>query len=251
MYKADEFVGKTVVITGAASGVGRATALAYGKAGAKLMLLDINEAGLNETVELLGDCDTATLAGSLAESEFCKQAIEKTAEHFGSIDVLCNIAGITSFYPIEDTTAESWQLNMAIHVNGPFFLSQAALPYLKQSQGNIINIASSAALIGQAYLVHYATSKAALVHMTKSMAVELINEPVRVNVICPGGIETPIMDGQEFPEGIDFDLISRYLPRRAMSSPAEIADFILYVSSSAAKSIHGAALSIDGGITAG
>ena len=252
LYKG-AFTNKTVVVTGAGSGVGRATATAYAKLRANLALLDIDNDGLAQTAKelSLGGNEALCLTLDIADPGNCQRAINAVVERFGGVDVLCNVAGIVGFRPIDNIDVNYWRKTFAVNLDGPFFLSQSALPHLKRSGGNIINVASSAALVAEAYLVPYATSKAALVHMTKSMAMETINDSVRINAIAPGAIDTPIMEGQSFPEGINFDLVARYTGLRDTSDPAEIADFIVYVSSPLAKSIHGACLSIDGGISAG
>ena len=132
MYPADEFADRIVVITGAASGVGRATALAYGKAGAKLMLLDCNKPGLQSTLDLLGQSAAGASYRSLdiGSHAQCRKAIEETAEHYGGIDILCNVAGIIGFSPIGGVTPEFWRRHFAVNLDDPFFLSQAALPHL-------------------------------------------------------------------------------------------------------------------------
>jgi len=253
MWKTDAFSGKTVVLTGAGSGVGRASAKGYAECGAKVVILDIDDVRLNETAGEIGDTGASVLAiaGDVADPAYCREAIDKAVGEFGAIDVLCNIAGIVAFRAIADIDPAFWRKHFAVNLDGPFFLSQAALPYLIQSGGNIVNVASSAAIVGEAFLVPYAASKAALVHMTKSMAMEHVNDNVRINAVAPGGIDTNIMEGQTFPDNIDFDLVSRYTGLRAASSPEEIAALIMYVSSPMASSVHGACLSIDGGISAG
>ncbi len=253
MWNEDSFVDKVVVVTGAGSGVGRATAEIYAELGAKLALLDINEQGLQATAEHAGLelAETLLIPGDIADPGYCREAIDHAVNAFGGIDVVCNVAGIVSFRAVADIDPDFWRKHFAVNVDGPFFLSQAALPHLIQRGGNIVNVASSAALVGEAFLVPYAASKAALVHMTRSMAMEHVNDDVRINAVAPGAIDTNIMEGQSFPDNIDFDLVARYTGLRSASSPEEIARFIVFVSSSFASSVHGACLSIDGGISAG
>ncbi|MEM8496551.1 MAG: SDR family oxidoreductase [Pseudomonadota bacterium] len=253
MYSKDAFQGKIVAVTGAGSGVGRALARLYSQAGASVAILDIEDERLAQTASDLTDegANVLKIVGDVSDPNYCANAIDQVVNHCGGIDVLCNVAGIVSFRAIADVDPSFWRKHFAVNVDGPFFLSQAALPHLTKTGGNIVNVASSAALVGEAFLVPYAASKAALVHMTKSMAMELVNENVRINAVAPGAIDTNIMAGQTFPDNIDFDLVSRYTGLRAASSPEEIAEFIAYISSPMASSIHGACLSIDGGITAG
>ncbi len=140
---------------------------------------------------------------------------------------------------------------MAVNMSAPFWLSQAALPHLLERGGNIVNVASSAAFLGEAYLVPYTASKAALVQMTKSMAMEFLKQNVRINAVAPGGMNTAIGANESLPEGADMALLQRFMPVRPMAEPALVADLIVYVASDRAANIHGACLSTDAGITAG
>lgn len=247
------FTKKVAVVTGAASGLGRATALAYAAEGAAVSLLDVDEAGLSATE------DEARSLGATAERArcdisdpaACHDAIEKTVAALGGIDILVNAAGITQFHHARDLTPEQWRRTMGVNLDGPFFLYQAAIGHILERKGNVLNVASSAALIGEAYLVDYCASKAGLVHLTRSLAMEHMHDDVRINAISPGGMDTPMATKVTFPDGVNGDLITRYTGQRPGSTAEEVAQFILYVTSDAAPSIHGACLSIDGGITAG
>ncbi len=244
---------KAVVVTGAASGLGRATALAYAREGARLMLIDVNAEGLDATAveaHALG-AETASERCDISDPGACRGAIAKCVSALGGVDVLANVAGVVDFYHAREVSPEQWNRFLGINLNGPFFLYQAAIGHLLESGGNILNVASSAAFVGEAYLVPYATSKAALVHMTKSLAMEHMHDGIRINAIAPGGMTTPMGATVSIPEDANGDLIGRYTGIRAPSSPEEVADLILYVTSDRAASIHGACLSIDGGITAG
>ena len=136
-------------------------------------------------------------------------------------------------------------------MRGPFFVIQSALPYLIESAGSVVNVASASAFLGHAYLTHYASSKAALVNLTKSLAMEYIHSPVRINAIAPGGINTAMTMGTSIPEDIDFSLVGRYSPLRGSSEPEDLTDLILMLAGPRGKSIHGACLNADRGITAG
>ena len=245
-----DFTGKVAVITGAASGVGRQTALNFAALGADVALLDINEAGLKETAELLAaDTKSEVFATDISDHEVCKATIDKIAEQFGRIDVLANIAGMMSLNRIEDITPQLWKKMFAVNVDGAFFLSQAALPHLRKTEGNIVNVASNTGISGAAYLSHYAATKHAVVGMTKAMAYELIKEKVRVNAVAPGGINTAMTAAPQMPEDADWDLINRIVSPRGVTEPEEVAHLIAYIASPLAHSIFGACYSIDLGLT--
>jgi NAD(P)-dependent dehydrogenase (short-subunit alcohol dehydrogenase family) len=248
-----EFDAKVVVVTGAASGLGRATALAFAEQGAHLVLADIDAAGLEATsasVLALGSKAIA-VPTDLSDAAACMALAPKAVEAFGKLDVVCNVAGAFRFDHASAITPDVWDRIHSINVRGPFFVIQSALPYLIESAGSVVNVASASAFLGHAYLSHYASSKAALVNLTKSLAMEYIHSPVRINAIAPGGINTAMTSGTSIPEGIDFQLVMRYSPLRGSSEPEDLTDLILMLAGPRGKSIHGACLNADRGITAG
>ena len=160
-----EFGGKAIVVTGAASGLGRATALAFAREGARLALADIDEAGLAATVASatkLG-AEAHSVPTNMADTAACTALIDATVAQFGAVDVVCNVAGAFRFDHATDIAVDVWDRIFAVNVRGPFFLIQAALPHLIESQGAVVNVASASAFLGHAFLAHYAASKAALV----------------------------------------------------------------------------------------
>ena len=248
-----EFDGKVVIVTGAASGLGRATALAFAGAGAKLALADIDEAGLQATAVTAAElgAEAITVVTNMADASSCAALAAVTHEQLGGIDVVCNVAGAFRFEKAPDITPDSWDRIFAVNVRGPFFLIQAALPDLIERSGAVVNVASASAFLGHAYLAHYAASKAALVNLTKSLAMEHVNTSVRINALAPGGINTAMTTGTSLPEGIDFSLIGRYSPLRGSSEPEDLTDIILTLAGPRGKAFHGACISADRGITAG
>lgn len=243
---------KVVLITGAGGGLGRATAKACAEAGARVFLVDLNAQGLAETGEAIaaagGSC--FSLAGDLTRRQTCIDAVAGALNAYGRLDGLCNIAGITLFHRTCEVSEADWNETLAITLSAPFFLSQAAIPELIRTRGSIVNVASSNGLKGAAYIVPYASAKAGLIHMTKSMAAEFIKEPIRINVIAPGGMFTGIMQRTGIPADLDRSLIDRYAGARPPVEPEEVARLIVYVLSDATPSLHGAVISADGGITA-
>jgi NAD(P)-dependent dehydrogenase (short-subunit alcohol dehydrogenase family) len=228
------FAGKRVLATGVASGVGKATAELFSAEGAEVVGIDVTP-GDHHVCDLTDFGATQELVGSL-----------------GAFDVVLNIAGIVMLQHLADITLESWHKQLDVNLTAPFIVSQAALPGLLERRGNIVNVSSVAGVRGQAYSAAYCASKAGLLMLTKSMALELSQKGVRVNCVCPGGIDTPLVAeaARTMPRGLDERLMQRLynvLPP-GFSQPVEIAEAIAYLASDAARSVTGTALSIDGGI---
>ncbi|MBB4860766.1 NAD(P)-dependent dehydrogenase (short-subunit alcohol dehydrogenase family) [Novosphingobium chloroacetimidivorans] len=251
---AGEFAGKTVIVTGAASGLGKVTAAAFARSGADVAMVDIDRDGLEQSVEAVraeGGSARPILA-DLSQSDVGSMVIDATVQAFGTIDVLVNVAGVFHFSPVPQTTAEAWDRVFAINLRAPFLLCQAALPHLVERAGAIVNIASSSAFFGHAYLTAYGASKAALVSLTKSLAMEYARTPVRINALAPGGMMTPMVSGMtSMSDGIDRDLVSRYGGLRPPNEPEDLVDLILFLASPRATAVHGACFAADRGITAG
>jgi len=245
--------GKVAAVTGSAGGLGRATALAIAAAGGEVFLIDLNETGLQETQALITGAGGKAYvhAADLSDPEACKRAIAATVETCGRIDSLSNVAGVCIFAHATQMSVEQWQKTLAINLSAPFFLSQAAIPHLIENNGAIVNVASSAAIVGESYLVAYAASKAGLMHLTRSMAMEFMRAPIRINAVAPGGMATPMANTIAMPDGVDFTLVERFSGMRGLVSVPEVADMICYLASDAASGYHGSVISIDGGITAG
>jgi meso-butanediol dehydrogenase/(S,S)-butanediol dehydrogenase/diacetyl reductase len=248
-----EFDGKVVLVTGAASGLGRAASVRFAQEGAQVFLVDINAAGLAETAQTITDAGglCANYCGDLGLPSNCEDAVNVAIEAFGRLDVLCNVAGILRFHALADVSAEDWNELFAANVTAPFFMMRAAMPHLVKTNGNVVNVASTAAFIGQSYTAPYAATKAALLSLTKSLAMEFIKSPVRINAIAPGGMMTEMVQGLAFPEGADTDMILRYCGFRPPNTPEDIVEPLLFLASDRARAVHGACYTADNGITAG
>lgn len=247
------FTGKHVAVTGAASGIGRATALRLGEEGANIWCLDLNEAGLQQTVDeirkLGGEAEYTLL--NVTDYGACECFVDALMAKWGRLDVLCNIAGISGMERFEDETPENFQRMIAVNLIGPFNLCRASIRHLLKSKGVIVNLASVAGQIGQAYTSSYAASKHGLVGLTKSIAMEYGRQGLRANAVCPGAVNTPLIGGMKFPKDIDLALIDRYNFLPWFADPEEIAAMVAYVASDEARYVNGAVLAIDGGISAG
>ena len=247
------FADRVVIVTGAASGMGRASALRFGREGARVWCADVNAEGAQETAGMI------TAAGGTArDSHFdvadvsqCRALVADVVEAFGGLDILCNIAGLGGTTPVSDETEQHWNLVMNVNINGPFFLSQAALPHLLENKGNIVNISSTAGLIGQAYMASYSASKHALIGLTRTMALEFGRKGLRVNAICPGGTNTAFLKGFDLPKDCEIDLLMRASLLPDYAEAEDIANMVCFVASSEATFVNGAILSVDGGVVAG
>ena len=251
MALAIDMTGKAALVTGAASGLGRATAVKLAEAGASLYLVDVNEAGLDESVALLAPVDVQIHVTDLADPDNCHAVVAAAVNRFGQLDALCNIAGIIRMAHSHAMPRAHYEQTIAINLSAPWFLSQAAIPHLLETGGAIVNCASSAALIGEAYAAAYCASKAGLVNMTKAMAMEYARRPIRINAVAPGGMITNIAEGMTFPTEAEMDLVARYSGLRGQVEVDDVADLIVLLASPAGRSYHGACISIDAGITAG
>ena len=248
-----EMNGKTALVTGAASGLGRATAIKLAEAGANLCIVDVNADGLAETERLVAEKGVQCLAhpADLSNPDANTEAVAAAVARFGRLDALCNVAGIIKMANSDTMPREDWNRTIAINLSAPFFLSQAAIPHLLESEGSIVNVASSAAFIGEAYAAAYCASKAGLVNLTKAMAMEYARKPIRINAVAPGGMMTNIASEMTMPQDAEYDLIKRYSGLRGLVEVDDVADLITMLASPAGRSYHGACISIDAGITAG
>ena len=246
------FSGKVALVTGAGSGIGQATAVRLASEGAVVVGSDINGAGLEETAGMMGD-DAAFCPQvfDVRSRDACRELVALVVADHGRLDVLCNVAGVARGHRVGDVDQEVWDLIMGVNVEGVFWMSQAALPHLESSDGCIVNIASNAGLMGQAYTVPYCASKGAVVLMTKAMAMETMKTGIRINAIAPGGVETNLAAAFGFPDDPDMELMGRYMGMRGMAQADDIASLVAYIASDDGHRIHGSVLSIDGGMTAG
>jgi NAD(P)-dependent dehydrogenase (short-subunit alcohol dehydrogenase family) len=247
------FAGKTALITGAGSGIGRAVCIRLAAEGAQVFGHDLNGDSAAETAGLVEKAGGTmqVRAGDVSSGEECRATVAACVNTFGGLDVLGNVAGVSWAHHFTDVTEAEYRKMMGVNTDGYFFMAQAAIPHLLERAGNIVNIASNAGLMGQAYTVVYTMTKGAVVQMTRSLAMEYVKTPLRVNAIAPGGTETGLTAGFQMPSDIDFDLMAPYSGFRGMGSATDIANMFAFVASDEAASVHGAILSVDRGVTAG
>lgn len=238
-----------VVVTGAASGIGRATTLAFASGGARVFAVDLNQDGLDETARLANGAVT-TYATDLSNAENCAPVIEKAVAALGRLDALCNIAGVLKIEPVAEVTPQTWDLIYAVNIRAPFFLTKAAMPHLIETDGAVVNISSATAFRGYAYLAAYTSSKAAVAQLTRSLTAEFIKTGVRINAIAPGAVNTPMSQPGQFSDKIDYDLLIRSMGIRPGMGAEHYTDMILYLASSDNTIMRGACVNIDDGFAA-
>ena len=252
--------GKTVVITGAASGQGRAGAILFAREGANLALCDIDEAGLEDTAKLAaGEAPVEVLARrcDMADPSEVEQFIAAVAGRFDVIDVIYNNAGVMLRRSIEDTTEEDWDRVHDINVKGPFFLVKHALPALvKSPSGVVINVSSISGLLPpREGNTAYCSSKGAVMAVTRAMARDLAPHGIRVNCLVPGPIDTPMPAGafeqlpEEYRPAARAAAVSRNMIKR-FGTAEEVAAVAVFLASPAASYMTGAMIPVDGGWTA-
>jgi meso-butanediol dehydrogenase/(S,S)-butanediol dehydrogenase/diacetyl reductase len=248
------FEGKVAFVTGAASGIGRATALRLAAEGARVFAVDRDEGRLTEVVAAIAAAGGEASAHRLDVSDpaACRAAIELCAARCGRLDLLANVAGVMYWGHLTEVSEADWARTLGVNLSGVFFLCQAAVPHLLAARGVIVNVASAAAIKGQAYTAPYCVSKAGVVSLTKCLAVEYAKRGLRAVAICPGGVNTPLNAELKLPDGADQALFRRLLPLAfPIAEPEEIAAAVAYLASDEARFVNGAVFSIDGGQTAG
>ncbi len=248
---------RVALITGGASGIGRATAHIFAEAGAAVAVMDVDEpAGQAVAGRITGNGGRALFVhGDVSRSEDCRRAVERTVAAFGGLDILFNNAGIIRRAPLLETTEEEWDRLMAVNVKSIFLLSKQAIPVMATAGGGaIINTGSGWGLAGGRRAAAYCASKGAVVLLTRAMAIDHGPDNIRVNCICPGDTDTPMLDDEAEQLGQPLDEFRSDAAKRPLGrivQPEEVARAALYLASDAAAAVTGATLVVDGGGLAG
>lgn len=249
------FAGKVALVTGAGSGIGKATAERLASDGAAVAILDVAAEGVRETsraIENQGARCVGLVADVTSESDVAS-AVARTAEAFGGIDILVNAAGIGRAVRFEHLTVDEWDRVLRVNLFGPFLVTRAALPRMLGRPGaNIVNVASIAALRGQAYNTAYCASKAGLLNFTRALALEFATRGLRANCVCPGGVKTPLVKHFVLASDMESHLLAYAMPPvpGKWGQPADVAAAIAFLASEEAHMINGAALVVDFGVLA-
>jgi NAD(P)-dependent dehydrogenase (short-subunit alcohol dehydrogenase family) len=247
--------GKRILITGSSRGIGQAAALVFLGLGANVAINGRTATSIARGIaELGGGKRLIPAPGDIATVNGCKEAVRSAVEGLGGLDVLVNSAGVADAKPLSDCDEEMWDRILNVNLKGTFFCIRAAYPHLKASRGNVVNVASDAGLIGEKKLSVYCASKGGVVNVTRALALELAPD-VRVNCVCPGYVDTDMVRRDMIEKATDpvvaeADVMS-YAPLKRMARPQEVGKAIAYLASDDAGFITGAALTMDGGSTAG
>ena len=243
----ERYEGRVALVTGAGSGIGRATTHRLVEEGALVLAVDLAEDGLELTRKEASAPDrVATLAGDVADPATSQVAVAAARDLGGRLDLLVNGAGILRFEHSHEVVLEHWEQILRVNLTGTFLFCQAAIPALLAQRGAIVNIASTSSQFGHPWAAAYASSKGGVLALTKTLAVEYAKQGLRVNSVSPGSIQTPITDRFNLPEGADGKLLYRIMSPTGMAEPGVVAAAIAYLGSDDAHHVNGADLRIDG-----
>jgi NAD(P)-dependent dehydrogenase (short-subunit alcohol dehydrogenase family) len=246
--------GKVVLITGGGTGIGAATARRFAAEGASLALCGLDQAELDASCEALEHLGARARgwAADVADEADVGRIVGSAVDHFGRLDVLVNSAGTSAVGPVESTSLATWQRVIGTNATGVFLMCRAAIPHLRARRGAIVTIASQLALSAVGGFAAYCASKAAVLHLSRCLALELIGDGIRVNVVCPGAVDTPLLrsafPGGLSPQGTLDELVAAH-PIGRLGTPEEIAAAVAFLASDDASFAVGAALVVDGGYT--
>lgn len=248
----DRFTGKTAIVTGAGSGLGRAVAQRLASEGAVVACLDLSAAAGESTAGAIveGGGRAGAFACDVADPASARAAVDAAAAELGVPSVLVNCAGIGGFANSHELPPEQWMRIIAVNLTGTFLMCQAALQHMLVSGGSIVNVASTAGLMGQPYSAAYCASKGGVVQLTRALADEYVGRGVRVNAVSPGGIATPMLSQfHSLPADAEPARLAKLRTPLGMSEPAEVAALIAFIASDEGRYMTGSIVAIDGGLT--
>lgn len=246
------FTDQVAIVTGAGSGLGRATAHRLADEGASVAVLDLAVDAAEKTAAEIGERGGSARAFAVDVSDLASatSAVAAVGGDLGRPQILVNCAGILRFEHSENETDDGWSRLIAVNLTGTFFMCRAALPFLLDGGGVIVNVASNAGLMGQPYTAAYCASKGGVVNLTKALAVEYLKRGVRVNAVAPGGMNTPMVAGLSMPDDISVKDFAKVTSPLGYAEPEEQANLIAWIASEDGRYMTGSIVSMDGGITA-
>lgn len=241
----NRYDGRVAAVTGAASGIGRATAVRLASEGAAVACIDVDEAGLAETLHLIDGAAGAHVLDVTNEHDVVATLDAIVAEH-GRLDCLIAMAGIISCQHSHQVTLDEWNRVLGVNLTGTFLVVREAIPHLLETKGAIVLAASTSSLSGHPWMLPYAASKGAILAMTYTLAVEYARRGLRINAVAPGGITTPMTANFAFPEGADLSLLERISPVDDFRGPETVAATIAFLASDDAVHVNGEYVRVDG-----
>ncbi|GIW33014.1 SDR family NAD(P)-dependent oxidoreductase [Meiothermus sp.] len=245
-----DFQGKVVVVTGGASGMGEASARAFAKAGARVVIVDRNQ---ERAEQIAREAGALAWVGDVSDSTFCNRVVAETLAQYSRLDVLVNAAGIIVRARGEDTTDEQWNRILGVNVSGTFFMCRAAIKAMKpQGSGAIVNFGSIWGDLGADGVAAYCASKGAVHNLTRALALEHAKDGLRINAVCPGEVNTPMLLSER-KEPVTPALLQRLadtVPMGRLADPTEIAEVVLFLASSKASYMTGSLVLVDAGFAA-
>lgn len=247
--------GKVALITGAGSGIGRATAVLFGREGARLVLMDLHRKTAEETAEMAraAGAQATAVAGDVSKSDDAQAAVETAIRQFGRLDILHNNAAVDLRHRLHETDEETWDRSIDVNLKGTFLLCRFALPkMMEQGGGSIVNCSSLSGIIGVRRNAPYSASKGGVIAMTRQIAVDYARYNIRANCYCPGSVGTEMFERliEKFPdpEGTRKKAIEA-IPLGRVAKPEEIAQTVLFLASDESSFVTGATLVVDGGLS--
>ena len=245
----NRFEGKTIIVTGAGSGIGAGIARRFLQEGAFVTLNGRRESKLHETIAGFDAAKSSIHSGDVSDEDYMKRLVEDTVARFGRLDVLVNNAGIGTFGPFEQTTTKDWHNIIATNLDGVFFGARAALPHLVKTEGSLINLSSASGLGGDWGMSAYNAAKGAVTNFTRALALEYGSRGVRVNAVAPSFTSTDATADIEKIEAVQVAFRDR-MPIGRAAAPDEIAGVVAFLASDDARFVNGVILPVDGGLNA-
>lgn len=247
-----DFHGRVALITGAASGMGAATAREFAGRGARVVILDQNSEAAAEVAQEIDG--TAAIVGDISDPAFCRRAVEAVVDRHGRLDTLVNCAGMIVRANAAGTSDEDWRRIIEVNIGGVFFMSRAAVAVMQaQKSGAIVNFGSIWGDVGAAGVVAYCASKGAVHQITRAMALDHVDDGIRINAVAPGEVNTPMLAfGRAAPPSpADLQkLADETIPMRRLAEPVEVARVVAFLASDAASYMTGTIVTVDAGYTA-
>lgn len=247
------FEGRVALVTGAASGIGRATVERLAEEGAKLACVDLQAEGVEAAAKRARErgAEAIALACDVSDEHQVIEAVRQATQQLGGLQVLCNIAGVLFFEHTHRTTLADWQRIQDVNLTGTFLVCREAIPHLLENgNGAIVNMSSTAGIGAHAWTAAYSASKGGILAFTRCLAIEYGKQDLRSNAICPGGVETPIHESFRLPEGANQKLMKKMMPFHGFAGPEDVASTVAFLASDDARHINGEQLRVDGGMLA-